>query len=109
LAVGFDTPPVASFRTKVEEGSIMLKLLYTTAEARLALGVGCTKFYQLLNEGLLEARRLGRKTYITAESLKAFVASLPPVVTPTMARAEHDRCRGGARLARNRRRMNQAW
>ena len=72
----------------------MLKLLYTTAEARLALGVGCTKFYQLLNAGLLEGRRLGRRTYVTGSSLEALVGSLEPAVTPTMLKAQHEKWAG---------------
>ena len=74
-----------------------MKLLYKTSEAKAAIGCGNTKLYHLVNEGLLEARRLGRKTYITAESLEALVASLPRVVTPTMAKAEHDRWSGHPR------------
>jgi hypothetical protein len=68
----------------------LVKLLYKTSEAKAAIGCGNTKLYELINSGILEARRLGRKTYITAESLEVFVASLPPVVTPTMAKAQHD-------------------
>ena len=77
----------------------MAKFLYPVREARAAIGCGTTKFYALINNGKLEARRLGHRTYITAASLEAFVASLPPVVTPTMAKAEHDRWsgRGGPR------------
>jgi hypothetical protein len=47
----------------------------------------------------LDARRFGKRTYITAQSIEAFVASLKPVVTPTLAKAEHDRWsgRGGPR------------
>ena len=67
------------------------KFLYRTSEAKAALGCGTTKLYDLINKGVLEARRLGKRTYITAASLEAFVASLPPVVTPTMARAEHEK------------------
>jgi excisionase family DNA binding protein len=77
--------------------SCPVKFLYGTSEAKKALGCGTTKLYDLINSGILEARRLGRKTYITAESLEAFVASLPPVVTPTMAKAEHDRWSGARR------------
>jgi excisionase family DNA binding protein len=69
----------------------MSKFLYRTSEAKVALCVGTTKLYSLINSGRLEARRLGRRTYITAESLEAFIASLPVVETPTMAQAKHTR------------------
>jgi hypothetical protein len=68
-----------------------VKFLYKTSEAKAAIGCGTTKLYELINSGNLEARRLGHRTYITAESLEAFVASLKPVATPTMAKAERDR------------------
>jgi excisionase family DNA binding protein len=74
-----------------------IKFLYRTSEAKAALGCGTTKLYDLINSGILEARRFGRKTYITAESLEAFVASLPSVVTPTMAKARHDQWSGRRR------------
>jgi hypothetical protein len=70
------------------------KFLYRTSEAKAAIGCGTTKLYELINSGVLDTRRSGRRTYITAASLEAFVASLPPVVTPTMAKAEHDRWSG---------------
>jgi hypothetical protein len=70
------------------------KLLYRTSEAKAALGCGTTKLYELINNGTLEARRLGKRTYITGESLQRLIDSLPPVVTPTMAKAEHDRWSG---------------
>lgn len=76
------------------------KLLYRTSEAKAAIGCGTTKLYELINNGMLEARRLGRKTYITAESLERFVASLAPVVTPTMARAKHAKWSGRRRKPR---------
>jgi len=72
----------------------MSKFLYRTSEAKAALGCGTTRLYELINKGLLEARKLGHRTYITAASLEAFVASLPPVVTPTMAKLEHARWSG---------------
>jgi excisionase family DNA binding protein len=73
------------------------KFLFRTSEAKAALGVGTTRLYELINNGTLEARRLGSRTYVTAESLEAFVASLPAVVTPTMAKAEHERWAGRRR------------
>jgi hypothetical protein len=41
----------------------------------------------LINSGVLDARRFGKRTYITAQSLETFVASLPQAVTPTIAKA----------------------
>lgn len=65
-----------------------MKLLYTTREARDAIGCGTTRLYEHINAGRLEARRIGRRTYITSDSLHALVASMERVVTPKMKRAE---------------------
>jgi hypothetical protein len=72
----------------------MNKYLYRTSEAKAALGCGTTRLYELINNGTLDARRLGKRTYITAQSIEAFVASLKPIVTPTLAKVEHDRWSG---------------
>ena len=66
----------------------MSKFLYRGSEARAAIGCGVTKFYELINSGVLDARRFGRRTYITGVSLESFVETLKPIVTPTMAKAE---------------------
>jgi excisionase family DNA binding protein len=65
-----------------------MKLLYRTSEAKAALGVGTTKLYELINNGTLDARRFGRRTYITAESLEAFVEALERAITPTIKTRE---------------------
>jgi hypothetical protein len=75
----------------------MSKFLYRTSEARTAIGCGITKLYELINNRTLDARRFGKRTYITAESIEAFVASLKPAVTPTLARTQHDRWAGRRR------------
>lgn len=46
-------------------------------------GCGRTKLYQLIAQGLLDARKLGRRTLITDESLRRFLASLPPACAGT--------------------------
>jgi hypothetical protein len=66
------------------------RLLYRSRDAMAAIGCGHTKFYDLINTGILDARRFGKRTYITVESLEAFVASLPRAVPPTIAKAEHE-------------------
>ena len=72
----------------------MRRLLYPAREARAAIGCGNQKFYNLINNGTLDARRFGKRTYITAESIEALVASLKPVVTPTLAKAGRGRWSG---------------
>ena len=73
------------------------KSLYRTSEAKTVLSCGTTTLYDLINKEKLKAVRLGHRTYITAASLEAFVASLPSVVTPTMARAKHEKWAGHRR------------
>ena len=40
-------------------------------------GCGRTKIYHLINLRLLDARKLGRRTLVTDESLRRFLAGLP--------------------------------
>ena len=47
--------------------------------ACLISGCGRTKLYGLIANGQLDARKLGRRTLITDESLRRFLASLPRV------------------------------
>jgi hypothetical protein len=53
------------------------KLVYRPAEAQAALGIKNTKFWALVKEGQLEARKIGNATVVPAESLHRFVANLP--------------------------------
>lgn len=75
------------------------RFYYRTGEAKKLIPCGTTKLYELINTGKLEARRFGRLTMITGESLEALVASLPRVETPTMLRAKHAK-RSGQRKPR---------
>lgn len=43
------------------------------------LDVGTTKGHELINAGLLDARKIGNKTVITVESINALAKSLPRV------------------------------
>ena len=53
------------------------RLAYGISEACNALSMGRTRLYALIAEGKIEARQCGGRTLIPAESLQAFVASLP--------------------------------
>ena len=52
-------------------------LAHTIAEASKISGLGRTLIYQLIGSGKLEARKCGAKTLIPADSLRAYLASLP--------------------------------
>jgi excisionase family DNA binding protein len=62
-------------------------LAYGIAEACAALGIGRTRLYALIGEGKIEARSCGGRTLIPADSLRSFVASLPPA--PIGAKLPH--------------------
>lgn len=53
-------------------------LAYGIPDACTALGIGRTRLYALIAEGRIEARACGGRTLIPADSLRAFLASLPP-------------------------------
>ena len=53
-------------------------LSYGVLDACNALGIGRTNLYRLIADGRIEARQCGGRTLIPADSLRAFVASLPP-------------------------------
>jgi len=54
-------------------------LAYRVQDACRVLGIGRTHLYALIAERKIEARACGGRTLIPAESLRAFLAALPPV------------------------------
>ena len=62
-----DNPPAA----------IPSRLLYPPAEAERMLGISHATLYRLLRAGRLDAKKIGCKTVITAESIEQFIAGLP--------------------------------
>ncbi len=65
------------------------RLVYSIKQACDALCVGRTKLYQLIAGGFLDARALGGRTVVTADSLNAFLAALPPAQIRKSARGDH--------------------
>ncbi|MGD9816385.1 MAG: helix-turn-helix domain-containing protein [Hyphomonadaceae bacterium] len=53
------------------------KLAFTLKEAATALGVSKSTLYKALADGKLSAIKLGNRTLIPAEALKAWIASMP--------------------------------
>jgi excisionase family DNA binding protein len=62
-------------------------LALTIADAAKASGIGRTTLYELIGAGKIEARKAGNRTLIPAESLKAYIDSLPPATIRTGRRA----------------------
>ena len=52
-------------------------LAYRIPDAGRMTGLGNTKLYELIGQGVLDARKAGSRTLITGESLRAYVAGLP--------------------------------
>ncbi len=46
-------------------------------DAMTRLGIGSTKFWELVQNGELEAKKLGRATVVTEAAVCAFIAKLP--------------------------------
>lgn len=50
------------------------KLAFTIAEACHAVGISRSKLYELIGEGRVETRKIGSRTIIPANSLRALVS-----------------------------------
>ena len=48
-------------------------LAYSIADACRVSSIGRTRLYQLIGEGRLEARKIGKRTLIPAASLRALI------------------------------------
>lgn len=55
----------------------MQQLAVSIEEAQIMSGLGRTKIYELMNAGVLPARKSGKRTLILKADLDAFLASLP--------------------------------
>ena len=63
------------------------RLLYPIADAKRLIGTGTTRVYALIGAGLLDARKAGGRTLITAASLRAYAENLPKADIRTGQRA----------------------
>ena len=61
-------------------------LAYSPKDAIVLLGCGMTTLYQEIAAGRIEARKMGKKTLIPAESLRAYLDALPKATLTTNQR-----------------------
>jgi excisionase family DNA binding protein len=52
------------------------KLAYSIAEAASAISIGRSKLYELIAEGRLETRKIGKRTVIPAASLHRLLGAV---------------------------------
>lgn len=52
------------------------KGLESTEDARARLGIGRTKFYEMLESGAFKSVKIGRRRLVVSESLDQFIDSL---------------------------------
>jgi hypothetical protein len=57
--------------------AVPARMLYATKETEALLSVSHAQLYRLIAAGRLDARKIGSRTFITAESIVEFLASLP--------------------------------
>jgi hypothetical protein len=53
------------------------KLLYSIEDTKAEIHQGKTKVYELIGAGILDARKAGKSTRVTGESIERYVESLP--------------------------------
>jgi hypothetical protein len=61
------------------------RLFYSPREVEAILGISHAGLYRLIAVGKLDARKLGGKTLITAESIERLASSLPQLEHPRAA------------------------
>jgi hypothetical protein len=57
---------------------VLARALYTPRETERILSISHAQLYRLIGRGLLDARKIGRGTFITSQSIERFVGALPP-------------------------------
>jgi len=58
-------------------GKSSLRALFSPREAEELLGISHAHLYRLINAGRFDARKLGGKTVITADSIQRLLETLP--------------------------------
>ena len=57
--------------------AVPARVLFSTKETEMLLSVSHAQLYRLIAAGRLDARKIGSRTFVTAESIAEFLASLP--------------------------------
>ena len=61
------------------------KMAFSVDEAAMRAGLGRDAIYSAVREGKLEAKKMGRRTLVTADALRRYLDSLPSFQLPPAA------------------------
>lgn len=51
-------------------------MLNTIPQTKQKLGIGVTKIYELINQGKIKSKKIGRRTFISDEAIQEFIENL---------------------------------
>lgn len=63
----------------------LMKMAYSVDEAAMRAGLGRDAIYSAVREGKLEAKKMGRRTLVTADALRRYLENLPALRLPPAA------------------------
>jgi excisionase family DNA binding protein len=72
MASGHERPRI---RGSTKETAKMEPVTVTVDDAKRAIGIGTTKLYELINDGKLATVKIGRRTLIKTDSIRALIAA----------------------------------
>jgi Helix-turn-helix domain len=80
VGVGFDIdgPTMSISSCGLGHDHLPARALYTPRETQRILSISHAQLYRLIGRGQLDARKIGRGTYITAQSIDRFLGDLAP-------------------------------
>ena len=61
------------------------KMAFSIDEAAMRAGLGRDAIYSAVREGKLEAKKMGRRTLVTADALRRYLDNLPSLQLPPAA------------------------
>lgn len=77
-ASAISTAPMTTIGARyLVAGATAERLAFSAQEAAAAIGVGRTRFHQMLASGEIKSRKMGRKRMILRADLLAWLAGLP--------------------------------
>ena len=72
------------------------RMAFSLGEITMSTGLGRDKIYDAIRNGELEARKAGRRTLVTADALRRYLANLPTLQLPPLHEIAQQKARSAA-------------